>query len=233
MEKKNIDIKEHLPYLNEMMKEATHVIGEIYVITNIVNNKQYVGQVRSHRLNSGLYKPFGSTRRLADHQSEARNNTKKKQCTYLNNAIRKHGEDNFHVEIITRCDLSEIDDLETHYIKEYNTMFPNGYNLTTGGRSRKACENTRAKIMNATQKQFADSKLERFKGTKVDINNLDQYLYLSYHHKVPYYRVIIADKKCIFVGRYETQEALKKKAIDFLKTLHQQYCDTTKLRESP
>ena len=31
--------------------EKEKVVGEIYVITNIINNKKYIGQTRSHRLN--------------------------------------------------------------------------------------------------------------------------------------------------------------------------------------
>lgn len=95
-----IDISQHLPFLNQRLDDIDHVTGEIYIMTNQKNGKQYVGQVRSHRLNCAYYKPFGYKRRLADHTSEAMCNTKKKQCGYLNNAIRKHGPENFTVELL-------------------------------------------------------------------------------------------------------------------------------------
>jgi group I intron endonuclease len=73
-------------------------------------------------------------KRFSSHVSEAVNNTKKKQCTYLNNAIRKYGEENFSCELLQECERSELDKLEKEYITKYNSLFPNGYNLTEGGK---------------------------------------------------------------------------------------------------
>lgn len=117
--------------------EKDQVLGEIYMITNAVNNKKYVGQTVTHRLNKGKYRPFGSLGRFKDHISEATNNTKKKQCWYLNNAINLHKHENFSVELLKRCPITQLDEMEQHYIKEYNTLYPNGYNLTLGGKTFK------------------------------------------------------------------------------------------------
>jgi hypothetical protein len=81
------------------------------------------------------YRPFGSIGRFNDHISEAINNTKRKQCTYLNNAIRKYGKEKFTLKIVESCDISILDDREQYYINEYNTLYPNGYNLTKGGKT--------------------------------------------------------------------------------------------------
>ena len=58
--------------------EKDKIIGHIYKITNIIEQKHYIGQTRSHRLNKGKYRPFGYYGRFKDHISEAINNTKKK-----------------------------------------------------------------------------------------------------------------------------------------------------------
>jgi len=111
--------------------EFDKVIGEIYKITNTVTQKSYIGQTRSHRLNHSKYRPFGYLGRLKDHISEA--NSQKNHCRYLDSAILKYGAEKFICEKILECKLDELDEYESHYISEYKTKFPNGYNLTNGG----------------------------------------------------------------------------------------------------
>lgn len=121
-------------YLNVILEDNENVVGEIYIITNILElNKKYIGQTVSHRKNHKKFRPFGYIGRFKEHISEALCNTKSKQCNYLNNGIRKYGSDNFKVELITRCDVSRLDEFEKIYINKYDTLYPNGYNLTIGG----------------------------------------------------------------------------------------------------
>ena len=113
--------------------EKDKVIGEIYKMTNTTNGKIYIGQTRSHRLNHNKYRPFGYLGRFNDHISEA-NSGKKNHSRYLNYALRKYGKDSFTCELIHTCDVAELDKHEMQYIIEYNSKFPNGYNLTDGGK---------------------------------------------------------------------------------------------------
>jgi group I intron endonuclease len=119
----------------DILDDLSGVRGHIYVICNKVNNKKYVGQAVTHRKNKGKYRPFGFEGRFRDHISEALCNTKKKQCRYLNNAIRLHGKDVFEVSLILECERDELDMYEQQYIEQLCTMYPNGYNLTKGGRT--------------------------------------------------------------------------------------------------
>lgn len=128
--------------MSDILLDNTNVVGHIYLIKNTKLNKLYVGQTLSHRKNKGKYRSFGFQGRFNDHVSEAICNTKNKQCTYLNNAIRLYGKDTFSVTLITTCSPSELDNLEQLYIKEYNTLYPNGYNLTVGGKTFKNNLNT-------------------------------------------------------------------------------------------
>jgi len=113
--------------------EINKVVGEIYKITNTTNGKHYIGQTRSHRLNHNKYRPFGHLGRFKDHIHEA-NSNKKNISRYLNSALRKYGEHCFTCELIYTCKVDELDKLEKQYIYEYNSKFPNGYNLTNGGK---------------------------------------------------------------------------------------------------
>ena len=52
----------------------------------------------------------------------------------MNCALRKYGKDCFTCELIHTCEVSELNELESQYIIEYDSKFPNGYNLTDGGK---------------------------------------------------------------------------------------------------
>ena len=114
-------------------KEKDKVVGEIYKITNTTNGKLYIGQTRSHRLNHNKYRPFGYLGRFKDHIHEA-NSNKKNQSRYLNSAILKYGIESFSCDKILTCDVSQLDEEEKRFICEYNSKYPNGYNLTNGGK---------------------------------------------------------------------------------------------------
>ena len=129
-------IEEKIKYLDDLLDDSSNVIGEIYMIINLINNKMYIGQTVSHRKNRNKYRPFGCIRRFNDHVSEATVQKKPAQCTYLNNAIRKYTANYFTVELIKRCELNEMDKYEQYYIEFYQTLYPNGYNLTIGGKGQ-------------------------------------------------------------------------------------------------
>ena len=93
----------------------------IYIITNKINNKKYIGQTRNPERRIGLH--F----------------TKSCHNKLLKAAVKKYGKDNFNIDIIYFADLSdkEIDDMERWYIKTNNSLAPNGYNLEEGGKANK------------------------------------------------------------------------------------------------
>jgi hypothetical protein len=126
---------------NNILESRNDVKGQIYVIENINTKKSYIGQTVTHRKNHKKYRPFGYIGRFKDHLSEALCNTKKKQSRYLNNAIRMYGKDVFKVSLLHTCPLTELDKWEQYYIESYNTLFPNGYNLTKGGKRFESISN--------------------------------------------------------------------------------------------
>lgn len=57
-----------------------------------------------------------------------------KNCSrLLDNSIRKFGKESFKVELLKVCKIEELNYYEQYYISLYNSMVPNGYNLTSGG----------------------------------------------------------------------------------------------------
>lgn len=127
----------------------------IYLLTNRVNGKQYVGQTK-----------FSATVRWRSHVWCAR--TGNGFCRKLNNAIRKHGPNSFLVETIVRCPSWAADDYERMFIELYDTCRC-GYNIQMGQgyKSSHALE-TRALMSTAQRNSKAVHVLQwRLDGTFV------------------------------------------------------------------
>lgn len=96
------------------------MVGYIYKVTNLINNKVYIGQT------------IQSVRdRWYRHCSKS-GISKAELSTHFKKAILKYGKENFLVETIEVCDSSELNKREKFYISYYNS-YKNGYNSTIGG----------------------------------------------------------------------------------------------------
>ena len=70
-----------------------------------------------------------------------------KACPLIHRALLKYGIENFDIRIIdTAKDMNELNELEVKYIKKYDCIAPNGYNLTAGGLNYKKTEEHKRKI---------------------------------------------------------------------------------------
>lgn len=109
--------------------------GEIYMIL-FPNGQRYIGQCKSysHRKikNKDKIVARGSEVRWKEHIYESKQNNSDK-CI-VHNAIQKYGAHNCIVKTILICNIHQLDYYEVKYIREYNTLKPNGYNMNTGGR---------------------------------------------------------------------------------------------------
>ena len=97
-------------------------MGYIYKITNIINNKIYIGQT-----SNSIEQRFKSHIREAKQGEEG--------CRYLNNAIRKYGADNFIVEELEECIDALLSEKEKHWIEKLSSHYSTGkgYNISYGG----------------------------------------------------------------------------------------------------
>lgn len=93
----------------------------LYRITNIINNKVYIGQSNKEKDRWRQHKYFG------------RNPEKTGQ--YIHRAMAKYGIENFIYEVIAMCKSEEdANEIETMLIKQYNSRDKQfGYNLAPGG----------------------------------------------------------------------------------------------------
>lgn len=89
----------------------------IYKITNLINNKVYIGQA------------VDIEKRWKEHKRHYLNKNKKE---HLYCSMRKYGINNFSFEVIEECSIEELNDKEIYYISLYDS-YNNGLNMTLGG----------------------------------------------------------------------------------------------------
>lgn len=102
----------------------------VYLITNKINGKQYVGQTVQSLDN-----------RWKTHCSNASG------CLAIKSAINKYGKENFIIEEIFKAtSVEELNKTEQEFINKFNTLAPHGYNLKTGGNRPTYSEESKKKM---------------------------------------------------------------------------------------
>jgi len=118
--------------------------GTIYITTNLVNGKQYVGQtIRKFE------------KRKNEHFSP-------KDCVLLYHALKKYDMDDFKW-VSFSCPEEDLDWTEIFLIKELNTLTPNGYNLETGGNKNKHHHESTKEKMSIQKKEYWENLENRKK----------------------------------------------------------------------
>ena len=114
-------------------------MAQIYIITNKINNKQYIG--------------------ATDNTLDIRFKSHCYDKNVISQAIRKYGKEHFTIESLLECSsMDEAYDLEPKFIVEHSTKYPNGYNVSDGGKGsqvgkrRPTPENVKQKIRESIKK---------------------------------------------------------------------------------
>ena len=200
--------------------------GRIYLITNTVNGKVYVGQTTR-----------SIQRRFADHQRTAFRPHRKEYNSPLYRAIRKYGPEAFHVEELEQClDLSALNFAEQRHIEQRRSMLSEvGYNARSGGRQGGVCSpKTRAKISASVKTfmqspearrrssegarkqwanpQFRSSRSEQTQQRFADPANREHLSRLGKHHmkKHPEARTVLRDYNQSIEGRKAKSDSRKR-----------------------
>jgi group I intron endonuclease len=130
----------------------------VYVTTNLLNRKKYIGDHSTDNLEKDKY--LGSGR------------------PYFEQAKIKYGKENFKKEILEFFDSKqEAFDAQEKYINEYNTLVPNGYNISPKGghmykgsmsesTKNKISEGNKGKIRSKEVKAQISKSLTGFQHTK-------------------------------------------------------------------
>ena len=140
-------------------------MGYIYLLTNKINQKQYVGQTNNIDNRWNQYKRL------------KQNNIGR--CLY--NAFIKYGINNFKFQIICICFDDDCNKYEIDYIKKLNTIVPNGYNLESGGNTHKCHPDTARLISNTLKGNILsqETKNKISKSTKGHIVRIETRMKIS------------------------------------------------------
>lgn len=175
----------------------------VYKITNNINGKVYIGQ---------------TTRSLSYRWSC--HCTLTSHCHAINAAIKKYGKENFTVEQIdVAATREELDQKEIFWIKHYDSMSPNGYNLHSGGEHHEVSEETRQKISNANKgrKLSEECRLKISKAHKGRRRTVEQRKKLSEHWKEQWKNVDFANKMSKIRKEFCNNPEWKNKVSNSLK----------------
>lgn len=109
--------------------------GYVYLTTNLINNKIYIGQHRSEVFEPENYIGSG---------------------VILTNAIEKYGKQNFKNELLCECfTQEELNEKEKYYIEIYNATDKTiGYNIKFGGNATPCPDETKEKISKANSGKY-------------------------------------------------------------------------------
>jgi group I intron endonuclease len=91
----------------------------IYKIQNKLNGKIYIGKTE---------------KTLEERFFQHLKNAKRKINRYLYDSMNHYGYENFEVSLVEKCkDPLELSEKEIYWINHHNSLYPNGYNMTSGG----------------------------------------------------------------------------------------------------
>ena len=121
----------------------------VYLRTNTVNGKQYVGQTGNFRKRQNAWNSL--TQKYANH--------------FLIEERARYGLDNFTTKVLAEVETQEEAwELEEHYIKELNTLYPNGYNISIEGRTNSGAP--KGKLNHRYGKKHTDETIRKMSEVK-------------------------------------------------------------------
>src|SRR3990167_3700416 len=119
-----------------MEEYKRRAFGYVYRVTCKANMKSYIGQTTStveRRFSGHVYYTLRMDSQLPFHR-----------------ALRKYGIEQFSIETLEECDsIEQLNRAEKHWILEFKTLVPGGYNCNTGGDSFIVCDETKRRMSQA------------------------------------------------------------------------------------
>lgn len=127
--------------MSEITNKSLLDKSEIYMITNKVTGKKYIGQVQCIYVSKdGVQYNRGCEIRFNNHVAAAK---KGHGGRHISESIRDYGRHNHNIKPLFICPSHQADYWERKFIRQCNTQSPYGLNITSGGKNPPMAEETR------------------------------------------------------------------------------------------
>jgi hypothetical protein len=184
------EVKDAIQHKKRQYKNTHEQYGHIYIVTS-PSGKQFVGQ--SHLL---YHKNPTSIFRSSIY-------------TLLLKEIQKYGKDNMTIQPLATCRKDKLCEFQEHFIKEFNTYVPNGFNR-------------KKKVKNDVKERISKTLVDNVVRYDVDGEELPKYVkYMDWKDRRGY--AIVSHPSCklkYFVSKVKPLATLKEQCVSYLTNLN-------------
>lgn len=139
----------------------------IYLITNKINGKIYIGQ------SVDIYRRYAQHLRAGQPEKYA-NRGERDLNTPIHLAMQKYGIENFSLSVLEECSKEELNDKERYWISVYDSCNKNiGYNISQGGQDKVGAKGEFHSQAKLTQKEVNDIK-DKLKNTSLSLTEINK-----------------------------------------------------------
>ena len=149
-----------------------------------------------------------------------------KEQVKLYHSIKKHGWSKHQFEILCECDKTELNDLEKHYIKFYDTFnTEHGLNLSDGGHTTKFTKESREKI----SKSKLGKKRPKSVRKKISKFKLGKKTHPNFKYSPHEYEIYNNSNELVYKFKLNVKKKLKELNLP-LTTFSESYRNNTKIK---
>ncbi len=145
----------------------------------------------------------------------------------------KYGVESFKIITLLEAPNESLDKYEIEFISNFNTLSPNGYNLTSGGANNFKFSDNTIKILREKSTKWHKENMDAYR--REESKGLPQYVSFRLYGKRECYYINnheLCSYKSFLVDTYGSRENAKNAALEFLRNLEETNTIHCKIKKS-